>query len=146
MSSLSPVSGRRRLLALLTLTCGFLVLTIGPSLGPATFSPLVHRLKPLSTTPTTYHPLECPCERPSSPTPAREGTSTCGEVTERRGLNQSVIAFSIFGGMSSPYFRGIAANAELVPELYPGWTMRVYHDYNMSRPDVRDRLCNLACR
>lgn len=39
------------------------------------------------------------------------------------------------GGMSSSssssnsrYYDGVIANAELLPQVYPGWTMRIYHD------------------
>ena len=41
---------------------------------------------------------------------------------------QRVVSFSVYGGESTRYTDGALANAHLMPEIYPGWTMRVYYD------------------
>jgi hypothetical protein len=46
---------------------------------------------------------------------------------------KDVIAFSLWGA-SPRYLRGTLRNALLVPDLYPGWSMRVYHDASVPAP------------
>ncbi len=40
---------------------------------------------------------------------------------------RNIIAFSLWGDLSR-YLDGAVRNARLIPDLYPGWTCRVYHD------------------
>jgi len=42
-------------------------------------------------------------------------------------LNQNVIAFSLYGE-NERYTQGAIENAKLYKQIYPGWTMVVYHD------------------
>ena len=138
--------GRRVLLAMAAVAGVLLMFTLW--LGPVPLR-AASSLLPAATSHTDhYHPLVCPCERPFDPTVARAaaGVSTCGEAAERRGFRQNVISFSVFGDMSGPFFRGVPMNAALAAQLYPGWTMRVYHDYNLSHPEVQEHICNLTCR
>ncbi|GAB6028859.1 hypothetical protein CHUAL_004662 [Chamberlinius hualienensis] len=72
--------------------------------------------------------------------------SACDSYSTQRGANQSVVTYSFFGAVGSPYFRGIALNAKLIPEKYPGWLMRVYHNMNISNSSVTDVLCPLWCQ
>lgn len=39
-----------------------------------------------------------------------------------------VISYSLYGGNNNRYIDGAIANAKLMPRVYPGWVMRVYHD------------------
>ena len=134
---------RRRLLLLTLLAV--VVLMLRTSLPPegARLHQRRHHAAPAES-------LICPCQRsrPSgSPVGAApEGSSFCGQMADRRGLQQNVISYSVFGSMSSPFFRGIALNAELAERLYPDWVIRVYHNYNLTEPQTKDQICNLTCR
>ena len=80
--------------------------------------------------------------------------TTCGETSFRRGFGQKVIGFSFYEHDSirleerrlnksfdfPPYFRGIEENLDLVPILYPGWIVRLYHDLQQEDP-----LCETIC-
>ena len=78
-------------------------------------------------------------------------SSTCSRHSVFRGRNQRVIGFSFYGnpnstlGKSRKYFEGIRDNLNLVPEFYPGWTIRVYYDLHDDDPLMGD-LCSLACK
>jgi len=70
------------------------------------------------------HPT--PRECPPFDGPAREGTvgpTSTGSVATAR-----VISFSLYNGDLERYGSGAKRNAELVAKIFPGWTMRVYHD------------------
>lgn len=42
-------------------------------------------------------------------------------------MSKKIISFSLYG--SSPvYYQGMIANAQLAPEVFPGWTVRIYHE------------------
>lgn len=45
---------------------------------------------------------------------------------------QKIISFSMYGS-DSIYTQGMISNARLAADLYPGWTVRVYHDNSASR-------------
>ena len=42
------------------------------------------------------------------------------------------------------YFQGVADNLARVKEFYPGWTMRVYHNFDRDSVSLKS-LCQLAC-
>lgn len=77
--------------------------------------------------------------------------TTCSYDAYRRGPHQKIIGFSFYGNIDADYskkkgyFEGIIGNLELVPKLYPGWTMRLYYDLDKKDPVLKD-LCDLACR
>lgn len=52
------------------------------------------------------------------------------------------IAYSLYGN-NSRYVEGAVENAELVSQIYPGWSMRVYHDDSVPG-DVLSRLRKLG--
>ena len=74
-------------------------------------------------------------------------------MTFQRGPNQKVIGFSFFDGDSFKmehgegnrhFFDGILSNLKLIPQFYPGWIMRLYHDLNENDSRFK-RLCEMAC-
>lgn len=67
------------------------------------------------------------CQCPQAVSGTVPPVSSCGPSADARGHGQDVVSFSFFGPEDSVYFRGIEANAELMPAVYPGWTMRVYY-------------------
>ena len=60
------------------------------------------------------------------------------------------MAFTFYGdpndtrSLRKGYLEGIRANLELMPLLYPDWTMRLYFDLNPDDPTFIG-LCALAC-
>jgi len=69
--------------------------------------------------------------------------STCGLLSTSRGPHQKVISFSFYlgnnsntdpydmcelGSSNNEYFDGIKLNFESVQKLYPGYSMRLYHN------------------
>jgi hypothetical protein len=69
-----------------------------------------------------------------APVPLASGTVR----SERR-----IISFGLYG--SNPkYVHGAFRNAELTPSVFPGWTMRVYHDDSVPQ-SARDTLTGLGC-
>jgi hypothetical protein len=65
-----------------------------------------------------------------------EGKYIKVRILLKKNLNQffKVIALSFYGDVNSErskrkgYFEGILANLKLFPMVYPGWTIRLYHD------------------
>ena len=57
-------------------------------------------------------------------------SSTCSLHSLDRGPGQRAVAFSFYGnpdsklGKERKYFQGIKDNLKLMPEHYPGWTLR----------------------
>ena len=48
-------------------------------------------------------------------------------ATTSQSLHKKVVAFSLYGN-NSRYNQGAFANVNLIQWVYPGWSMRVYHD------------------
>ncbi|GAB6030746.1 hypothetical protein CHUAL_007597 [Chamberlinius hualienensis] len=71
--------------------------------------------------------------------------STCPSANVR-GYHQNVLSFSFYGDTKSGYFKGVAVNAESIAKLYPGWTMRLYHNINPSDNESTADLCREVCR
>ena len=61
------------------------------------------------------------------------------------------VGFSFYGDINSNhskkkgYFEGIKDNLDMMPSLYPDWTMRLYFDLDPNDPIISD-LCELACK
>ncbi len=73
--------------------------------------------------------------------------TTCSESAYMRGGGQKIFSYSLFlNGASNlhdsrrKYFEGVALNAAVIAELFPGWSMRVYHNLTGA-----DAICELAC-
>ncbi|GAB6029477.1 hypothetical protein CHUAL_005231 [Chamberlinius hualienensis] len=71
--------------------------------------------------------------------------STC-PYSSFRGLNQKVISYSFYGDTDSGYFKGIEINTKSVKELYPGWTVRLYHDIRPEDVKGMNALCEIVCK
>jgi hypothetical protein len=67
--------------------------------------------------------------------------------TDKAAINRRIAAFSLFGA-NPAYCETIVLNAKLMPDVYPGWEMWVFHDDSVPRA-VLERLrqagCHLAC-
>ncbi|XP_042213523.1 uncharacterized protein LOC121860430 isoform X2 [Homarus americanus] len=74
------------------------------------------------------------------------GLSTCSDWATIRGNNQFVISFSLFGKFPSAYFNGAVSLMQRLKEVYPDWSVRFYHDLDLSDPVKRDWMCSLACK
>lgn len=58
----------------------------------------------------------------------------------RRGINQKVIAFSLYG-KKRLYERYLLDNVRAAKKLYPHWILRIYHDET-----INDRIrCDMEC-
>lgn len=91
---------------------------------------------------------QCACSRklvPNQDPVIDLGLTTCGKDAFQRGTAQKVISYSYFGDPKTPtqrqYFQGIALNAKMMHQFYPGWVMRVYHNLTDGA-----QLCDLMCR
>lgn len=58
----------------------------------------------------------------------------------RRGPNQKVISFSLFG-KDRFYYDFINMNIKIAKKLYPDWTMRVYHDDTIDKDIICEKQC-----
>ena len=56
----------------------------------------------------------------------------------------NVVSFSLYGNHPI-YCRGAVANAKLLPDIYPGWKMRVYCGHEVDA-DLRHELRALGCQ
>lgn len=72
--------------------------------------------------------------------------SNCGPWATARGTDQKVVSYSIYGKFPGDYYYGLEQNTMGVKQLYPQWTMRVYHDENLwQSSEQHGWACNLAC-
>ena len=75
--------------------------------------------------------------------------NTCSQHSHDRGPQQKIIGFSFYAGnpslhKSRNYFKGIDDNLKKIPEIYPTWILRLYHDLEPDHP-LMEMLCQLAC-
>ncbi len=56
----------------------------------------------------------------------------------------NVIAFSLWG-TNPRYLNGAMRNALLIPDMYPGWKARIYHDDSIT-PEAVDQLKRAGCQ
>lgn len=92
---------------------------------------------------------ECRCDDVRLPVVQIDRSSSCSQESNRRGYNQSIVSYSLFGHpdengqVLKRYFSSIEARADRIRRYYPGWIMRVYH--NLSIDDELKFLCPLRC-
>lgn len=68
-------------------------------------------------------------------------TFTCDLFsTFRRGLNQKVLSVSLFG-KERLYYDYLNSIIESAKRLYPGWTIRVYHDESIDKSIICEKQC-----
>jgi hypothetical protein len=58
----------------------------------------------------------------------------------RRGNNQKVVAFSLFG-RDEFYYNNLKKLTRQVRELYPGWILRIYYDSTVDQSVICDLQC-----
>lgn len=88
----------------------------------------------------------CDCSRKPKMLPVVSKPSTCSDHATSRGPHQNVVSYTFFGNTSSLYFQGIELTAKAVIQSYPGWTMRLYHNFNMSVKHEADKICEIWCK
>jgi hypothetical protein len=67
---------------------------------------------------------------------------TCDIYNElRRGPNQKIISYSLYG-LNSRYYEQLSSIVLQAKKLYPGWTIRIYHDQSINF----SALCDLKCQ
>lgn len=92
----------------------------------------------------------CGCKKTILISKDQEFNSLCSDAASKRGKGQKVISYTYFGDPSSKhhkekkYYEGISKNILAIKKYYKGWTMRIYHDFNLTHPHFRD-LCKLSC-
>lgn len=88
----------------------------------------------------------CDCSRRPKMLSFVSEHSSCSDHATSRGPHQNVVSYTIFGNTSSLYFQGIELTAKAVVQSYPGWTMRLYHNFNMSEKHEADKVCEIWCK
>jgi len=58
----------------------------------------------------------------------------------RRGKNQKVIGYSLYG-KNEKYYINLKNITQQVKKLYPGWTIRIYHDNSIKKSII----CEIEC-
>jgi hypothetical protein len=51
-----------------------------------------------------------------------------GKDDHNQNNRRRVVSYSLYGGNNPRYTTGAIANANLMPSVYPGWEMHIYHD------------------
>merc|ERR1712018_738071 len=70
--------------------------------------------------------------------------SVCSSDATRRGKDQKVISYSIFGEDSSQYMRGFIQNVDAIKKYYPHqYIIRLY--YNDQTMTDKKVLCDIFC-
>ena len=68
----------------------------------------------------------------------RRNNSVCSEYSNARDSNQKIISYSYYEGQETKY---LESNAETINHLYPGYIMRIYHNFTENQ-----KLCELFCQ
>ena len=102
-----------------------------------------------------YQDSTCQCEKEvqvsvKSDLKMAKSRSMCSEESVQRGPNQKVIGYCIYHNPFEDrevkgYFKGIETNLQEMQELYPDWTMRLYHEFPADSPQMA-QLCQWSCQ
>jgi hypothetical protein len=61
-------------------------------------------------------------------------------------MNKKIIAISLYGN-ADMYVKGLMKNIELAPEIFPGWTMKVYYDdEKLNIKELTKRGCEVVLK
>ena len=72
----------------------------------------------------------------------RELRTTCNFYNQlRRGSNQKIISFSLYG-KNKFYYNKLKTIVKQVQKFYPGWLIRIYHDNSI----YNSAICELECQ
>lgn len=70
----------------------------------------------------------------------------CSTHSSARGTQQKVIAYTIYGNVDNRYY-SLLTNISLRAEiLYPGWIVRIYHNFHNQSEEAHQQLCNVYCQ
>ncbi|XP_032791049.2 uncharacterized protein LOC116928079 [Daphnia magna] len=74
---------------------------------------------------------------------SRRFNSTCNHRADKRGHHQQVIGYSMYGDLAQinlarRYLKPLAETTQKIPQIFPGWTVRIYH--NLTRGSESWRL------
>ena len=58
-------------------------------------------------------------------------------------MAKKIISISLYGN-ASMYYNGLVANAKLAPEIFPGWTMRVYCEKTLDMTELQELGCEIV--
>ncbi|XP_046638634.1 uncharacterized protein LOC124316732 [Daphnia pulicaria] len=93
-------------------------------------------------------------EKPSAAIPSidlrvinKEVQSTSSRAADRRGPHQKVISYSIYGNFSltdvvHKYLRPFKETIKIIPLIYPGWIVRIYHNLTKDETETWKFLKN----
>jgi hypothetical protein len=73
----------------------------------------------------------------------------CSPESSGRGSNQKVISYALYGDKKERYFSLIKNISSTAEQIYPGWIVRIYHNFsNQSVSDKMDfkELCDVHCQ
>ncbi|KAI9550244.1 hypothetical protein GHT06_001531 [Daphnia sinensis] len=89
----------------------------------------------------------CNCQRESM---LRNGPADefhwCNSESSSRGGNQKIISYALFGESNTErYFKLIANISLTAADSYPGWIVRIYHNFSRDGP-AYGRLCSVYCQ
>lgn len=103
-----------------------------------------------------YNSSICNCEREILmkdsafvPDNTSDRFNWCSSESSLRGRHQKVISYVLYGKVNERYFSLIKNISSTAEEIYPGWIVRIYHNFvNQSGPEqeARDHLCNVYCQ
>ena len=104
--------------------------------------------EPLSS---RYCSPSCPCacqpwRGPHDADPLEPTVTNCGPTADRRGRHQHVLAYTYFGTNVTVFSNNLGKSAMKALGLYPGWTMRIYHNGKDSSPAWNKTVCDVICR
>ncbi|XP_046452667.1 uncharacterized protein LOC124200464 [Daphnia pulex] len=75
--------------------------------------------------------------------------STCSRAADKRGDNQKIISFSLYGNFTNEnmfytYLQPLKDTINLIAQIYPGWVVRIYH--NMTIDDAGSATWHLLVK
>ena len=84
----------------------------------------------------------CLC-RATQLTAQNGSASLCSDSSDERGKNQKIVSFSLFGN-NELYTGGFRRNLQSVKNNYPGYIMRLYHNYEQNSSMMKT-MCEVFC-
>lgn len=70
----------------------------------------------------------------------------CSSQSWQRGTNQNVIAYTIFGNVTERYYSLLTNISSTAQKFYPGWIVRIYHNFRNQSEEAHRQLCNVYCQ
>ncbi|XP_032790956.1 uncharacterized protein LOC116928016 isoform X1 [Daphnia magna] len=70
----------------------------------------------------------------------------CSSQSSQRGTHQNVIAYTIFGNVTELYYSLLTNISSTAQKFYPGWIVRIYHNFRNQSVEAHRQLCNVYCQ